>query len=216
MASKFKNSMKKITTLILLLISTYGFSQEYKLEDAQKTKTDFLQALKILDLPEGKELLAELVFETNNSYPVVSSSNLIFEKLFDTDINGIKGYKALLEIQTLSKANTPLTIRYLLISYHVKKENKWKVFEFRESIDVEREIMLAKSDLDKISKYLELQYKLRRLAYWQILNGELLESKNNFLKAYKVAQSKKDDKFNIPTYLLLDAIVDFENLDKKE
>ncbi|HCE55611.1 MAG TPA: hypothetical protein DER05_11715 [Lutibacter sp.] len=206
--------MKKITTLILLLISTFGFSQEYKLEDAQITKTDFLQALKILDLPEGNELLAELVFETNNSYPVVSSSNLIFEKLFDTDINGIKGYKALLEIQTLSKANTPLTIRYILISYLVKKENKWKVFEFRQSIDVEREILNAKSDLDKKSKYLELQYKLRGLAYWQMLNGELLESKNNFLKAYKVAKSKGDDEFNIPTYLVLDSIVDFENLNK--
>ena len=105
--------MKKHTILLLLLVTTLSFSQEYKLEDVQKTTTELLQALKILDLPEGKEMLADLVFEASTGFPVVSSSNLLFEKLFDTDIDGIKGYKALLEIQTLSKANTSLTLRYL-------------------------------------------------------------------------------------------------------
>ena len=169
--------MKQITIIFSLLISTICFSQEYNLEDAQKTTADFLQALKILDLPEGKEMLSEVVFKSSKSFPVVSSSNILFEKLFDTDIDGIKGYKGLFEIQSLSKANTPLTLRYLLISYLDKKENKWKVFEFRETIDIENEILYAKQALTSETDSRKPQYEYRNLGYWQILNGELLQLK---------------------------------------
>lgn len=208
--------MKKTTILILLFVSTFSFSQEYKLEDAQKTTTDFLQALKILDLPEGKELLSELVFESTKSFPVVSSSNLIFEKLFDTDIDGIKGYKALLEIQSLSKANTPLTFRYLLISYLDKKEGKWKVFSFRESIDTEKEVMYSKQGLTDSNDSRKMQYRLRNLAYWQIMNGELNRAKESFLNAFKEATESGDSEFEIPSYLILDSIIDIKTLKEKE
>lgn len=208
--------MKKTTILLLLFVSNFAFSQEYKLEDAKKTTTDFLQALKILDLPEGKELLSELVFESTKSFPVVSSSNTILEKLFDTDIDGIKGYKALLEIQSLSKANTPLTLRYLLISYLDKKENKWKVFSFRESIDTEREVMYSKQSLTDNNDSRKMQYRLRNLAYWQIMNGELNGAKESYLNAYKEATENEDTEFEIPSYLILDSIIDIKNLHGKE
>mgnify|MGYP001225734049 CR=1 FL=1 len=208
--------MKKITILVFLIISTFSYSQEYKLEDAQKTTTDLLQALKILDLPEGKEMLADLVFESSTSFPIVSSSNLIFEKLFDTDIDGIKGYKALLEIQSISKANTPLTLRYLLISYLDKTENKWKIYSFRESIDTEKEVMYSKQALTDKNDSRKMQYRLRGLAYWQIMNGELLGAKESYLKAYKEATANGDSEFEIPTYLILDKIVDIKSLKEKE
>lgn len=208
--------MKKTTILLLLFVSTFAFSQEYKLEDAQKTTTDFLRALKILDLPEGKELLSELVFESTKSFPVVSSSNTIFEKLFDTDIDRIKGYKALLEIQSLSKANTPLTLRYLLISYLDKKEDKWKVFSFRESIDIEKEVMYSKQSLTDKNDSRKMQYRLRNLAYWQIMNGEINGAKESYLNAYKEATENEDTEFEIPSYLILDSIIDIKNLNGKE
>jgi hypothetical protein len=204
--------MKKITIIFLLLISTISFSQEYKLEDAQKTTTEFLQALKILDLPEGKELLADLVYKSSKSFPVVSSSNILFEKLFDTDIEGIKGYKGLLEIQSLSKANTPLTLRYLLISYLDKVENKWKVFEFREIIDVENEVLASKQALTSKTDSRASQFRYRNLGYWQILNGELLEAAKSYLIAYKEAKSNNDEDFTISTYLILDEIIDIKKL----
>lgn len=207
--------MPKALTIILILLCNLTFSQEYIIEDAKKNTTEFLQALKILDMPEGKELITNLIFESERSFPIISDSKIIFERLFDTDINTIKGYKALVEVQTLSKSSTPLTIRYLLISYLSKKENKWKIFEFRESIDTEREVLLATASLDKETKYLELQYKLRQLGYWQMMNGQLLDSKNSFLKAEEVAKSKADNKFSIPTYLILDSIVDFKNIENK-
>ncbi|OAD91471.1 hypothetical protein A7A78_02960 [Aequorivita soesokkakensis] len=207
--------MKIITIFLFFLITTFSFSQEYKLEDAQKTTTDLLQALKILDLPEGKEMLVDLVFESSKSFPIVSSSNLLFEKLFDTDIEEIKGYKALLEIQSLSKANTPLTLRYLLISYLDKKENKWKVFSFRENIDTEREVLYSKKGLTDDNDSRKMQYRLRNLAYWQIMNGELLDAKDNYLKAFKEATAAEDKDFDISTYLTLDKIIDIRNLQNK-
>lgn len=204
--------MKKFTIIFSLLISTISFSQEYNLKDAQKTTADFLQALKILDLPEGKEMLSEVVFKSSKSFPVVSSSNILFEKLFDTDIDGIKGYKGLLEIQSLSKANTPLTLRYLLISYLDKKDNKWKVFEFRETIDIENEILYAKQALTSETDSRKPQYRYRNLGYWQILNGELLGSAQSYLTAYKEAKSNDDEDFTISTYLILDKIIDIKKL----
>ncbi|WP_146228877.1 hypothetical protein [Mesonia sp. K7] len=204
--------MKKITIIFSLLISTICFSQEYNLEDAQKTTTDFLQALKILDLPEGKEMLSQVVFKPSKSFPVISSSNIIFEKLFDTDIDGIKGYKGLLEIKSLSKANTPLTSRYLIISYLDEKENNWKVFEFRETIDIENEIFYAKQALTNETDSRKPQYRYRNLGYWQILNGELLASAHSYLTAYKEAKSNDDEDFTISTYLILDKIIDIKKL----
>lgn len=202
--------MKKITILVLLFVYTFCYSQEYKLEDAQKTTSDFLQALKILDLPEGKELLADLVFESSNEFPVISSNNILFESLFDTDIKEIKGYKALLEIQSLSKANTPLTLRYLLISYLDKTKNKWKIFEFRESIDVNNEVLYAKQALMSETDSREPQYRYRNLGYWQILNGELLNAAKSYLTAYEVAKTNNDEDFTVSTFLVLDKIIDIE------
>lgn len=204
--------MKKITVIFSLLISILSFSQEYNLEDAQKNTADFLQALKILDLPEGKEMLSKVVFKSSKSFPVVSSSNILFEKLFDTDIDGIKGYKGLLEIQSLSRANTPLTLRYLLISYLDKKDNKWKVFEFRKTIDIENEIFYAKKALTSETDSRKPQYRYRNLGYWQILKGELLDSAQSYLTAYKEAKSNEDEDFTISTYLILDNIIDIEKL----
>lgn len=132
--------------------------------------------------------------------------------MFDTDIDGIKGYKGLLEIQSLSKANTPLTLRYLLISYLDKKDNKWKVFEFRETIDIENEILYAKQALTSETDSRKPQYRYRNLGYWQILNGELLGSAQSYLTAYKEAKSNDDEDFTISTYLILDEIIDIKKL----
>ncbi|WP_271765930.1 hypothetical protein [Aquimarina algiphila] len=199
--------MKKITLLLIsILITSNLLSQEYTIENAKKTTAEFLKALKILDLPEGKELVSGLVFESNNSFPVISSSEILFEKLFDTDIDGIKGYKGLLEIKSISKANTPLILRYILISYLDKKDSKWKVFAFRETIDIENEILSCKQSLNSDNDSRPMQYRLRNLAYWEILNGELSSATKNFRNAYSEAESNNDTNFKIPTSLVLNSI----------
>ena len=205
--------MKKIILFTLFLVSTFSFSQEYNLEDAQKTRKEFLQVLKILDSPERKELLTDLVFPSSNVYPMVSSSNLLSEQVFDTDIDEVKGYKALLEIQSVNK---PDPLQYILISYLDKKENKWKVFNFRKNIDTEEEVQSSKSSLTDENDPRKMQLRLRNLAYWQIMNGELLGAMNNYSKAYEEATADKDVEFEIPTYLVLDAIIDIRTLKKRE
>jgi hypothetical protein len=203
--------MKKIRLLLIILLgSLYGFSQSSNIEDAQKIAQDFIQALKIIDLPEGKELIKDLTFGEIESFPIISSNKIIFEKLFNTDIPDIKGYKALMEIESISKAKTPLTLRYILICYRHKKENKWKVFEFRESVDTQNEVDSNKLELTKSNKYIKIQYRYRRLAYWQILNGDLMAAKTSFLNASKEAKADNDNKFEIPTFEILNTILSDE------
>ena len=50
------------------------------------------------------------------------------------------------------------------------------------------------------------------LAYWQILNGELLDAKDNILKAYKEATAVKDDDYDNSIYLVVDSIIENKNL----
>ena len=200
--------MKKLTLLLIsILITSNLLSQEYTIEDAKKTTTEFLKALKILDLPEGKELLSGLVFESTNRFRVISSSEILFEKLFDTDIDGIKGYKGLLEIKSISKAYTPLFRRYILISYLDKGDSKWKVFAFRKTVDIEKAILSCKQSLNSDNDSRPMQYRLRNLAYWEILNGELSSGTKNFQNAYSEAKSNNDTDFEIPTSLVLNSII---------
>jgi hypothetical protein len=101
---------------------------------AARNATDtFLKGMKIADLSEGKEMMREAQWLTGElvdvgyERPTYTEATAIFEKLFDTDIPGVQGYKRLLEVKAVSEAGTPLIVRYLMIAYKDKRTKQWKV-----------------------------------------------------------------------------------------
>ncbi len=199
--------MKKFILLIFLAISSIGFSQEYNFKDAKKLTSEVLKVLKNTDLPKKKEMLADLVFDPSSSFPNVLNSKIISEKLFDTDVEGVKGYKAFIESKTDSNK-----MQYVMISFLDRNENKWKVFSLRKSVETDKEVISAKARLTEKTDITAMQFKLRNLAFWQILNGEFKDANTNYLEAQKVATANKDTEFSNSTYLLMDKIVDVNSL----
>lgn len=184
--------MKKI--IILFLLSNICIAQS--IEEAKDVNKAFLDNLKIIEIPETKEKVAELTFSLVKSYPVVSDYNILYESLFDTDIDSLSGYKSLVEINTLSKAGLALKKRYMNISYYDNSSKSWKILAFRESLDIQNEVDLATIDLSKKSDYLKLHFKLIGLSYWLILNGDISKSITYLNKASKEAKKDSDDNFS--------------------
>jgi len=159
-----------------------GINNENELKEAGKIADKFFQALTLLDQPEGKEMLNGITFDGNSEYPVLSSSNILYENLFDTDVSGVKGYKRLAMIKATSRADTPIELRYILISYKDLTDNRWKIFAFREALDISEEVRAAKSHIEPPSSIdpRKLQSKYRNLAYWEIMDGKNFRSNDRY------------------------------------
>lgn len=199
--------MKKLILIFFVSISSIGFSQEYNLKDAKKLTSEVLKILKNTDLPKKKEMLADLVFDSTANFPTLLNSKIVSEKLFDTDVEGVKGYKAYIESNDKND-----TLQYILISFLDRNDTKWKVFSFRKSVETEKEVMAAKASLTDKTDNTMMQFKLRNLAYWQIMNGEFKDANTNYLEAKKVAATNNDKEFTVSTYILMDKIVDVKSL----
>jgi len=151
---------------------------------ASKDSDRFLQALKIADLPEGKQILSKTAWKLER-LPVLMNHETLFEGMFDSDISGLCGYKRLLQVSLQSKAGTELKKKYILISYKDHISGTWKVLSFRESADIEFEYNAAKKRKDEIKSGQrdELQFNYRRYAFWASLGGKLQEALDAYLKA---------------------------------
>jgi len=147
---------------------------------AGRNATDtFLKGLKIADLPEGKEMLGDvqwLTGEVDVGYerPTFTEATAIFEKLFDTDIPGVQGYKRLLELKAVSEAGTPLIVRYLMIAYKDKRTKQWKVLFTGTGQRIAVDDMVTWSGTD-ISGSEQTKYGFH--GYWLLVAGRIKEAR---------------------------------------
>ncbi len=205
-------NLKIIFMAILLFGSLNIFSQgkdeQLALKEAVKSADSFLLALKLLDIAEGKEMLKGKTFKDDGTYPVITSYDVLFEKLFDTDVDSIKGFKRLVIVKGLSKSGTVIEIKYLLISYKDIEDNQWRIFSFRKSVDTNNEVNSAQSDIDNPGTGYQprIQYRYRRLAYWQIMNGQINAALTNLKVAVKEANDSNDSEFKADNLLILKRI----------
>ena len=166
--------MKKYLIMSLMLfvsISTSTFGEDNKQADA--AVRGFLDAVNIIDLPEGKEILAKYTWDIEEiTYPEIISYKKIYGATFKTDELGINGYKQLLSMKVASKAGTELNKKYIALCYKDKISGLWKVFEFLESgNDAAYESMEAEKSLGD-TKYVKAQYNYRRYGYWLMMAGK--------------------------------------------
>jgi|ERR1700730_10336330 len=141
--------------------------------DAVKNADAFLGALKIFELAEGKQAVAETSWPGYmDQLPTLLNAEKLFDGMFATDAPGIVGYKRLIQAKVQSQEGGELTEKYLLISYRDKQSGKWRVWAFIKiaGIDVDHEIEAAKEALKQHANY-------RNYAFWLGIGGRLLTAK---------------------------------------
>jgi hypothetical protein len=156
----------------LLRDLTRAYSAETD-SDAVKNADAFLSALKIMELAEGKQAVAETSWPGYmDQLPVLLNANKLFDGMFATDAAGIIGYKRLVQAKIQSQEGGELTEKYLLISYRDKQSGRWRVWAFVKiaGIDVDHEIEAAREALKEYANY-------RNYAFWLGIGGRLLAAK---------------------------------------
>jgi hypothetical protein len=161
--------------------------QKDELTSAREATEKFLNGVKLAELPEGRQLLSETQWITGeadyfeNFYfrPRFTEVTSLFEKLFDTDVPGVQGYKRLLDMKAVSKAGTPLLTRYFMIAFKDRRTNNWKVLETGtdESADVDREVAFAGQRLHETAMTSEQENYLL-YGKWLLLAGRTKEARD--------------------------------------
>jgi hypothetical protein len=192
--------MKKLIpfiSLLALLCATACRGETDK--DASKNADEFLAALKIFEIPEGKEAARAAAWAVAiEELPVLVEQEKLFEGMFATDAPGISGYKRLIQAKVQSQGDSPLTEKYLLVSYKDSQSSKWKVWKLaritKES--VEDNAAAYKSYLDGTkTPYMEAQYNYRHYGYWLCIGGKLLAGKQALQSALEVDRRKPEKGF---------------------
>lgn len=178
--------------MLLTSIST-AYGEENNQADA--VVRGFLEAVNIIDLPEGKQMLLKYTWGIGEiKYPEIISYKKLYGGTFDADAEGVKGYKQLLHMKLSSKGGTELNKRYIVLCYKDKTSGTWKVFEFRESgDDAEYEALAAKKDLND-TQYSKAQYNYRRYGYWLMRAGKPSEARKAFKQAFDINTKDPDAK----------------------
>ena len=165
--------------------------------DAAKNADAFLAALKILELPEGKQAEADTSWLVNmEQLPVLLEQEKLSDSVFPTDVAGVDGYRRLIQAKVQSEGDTQLTEKYLIVSYRDQRTGKWKVWGFRKisGIDVEYEINAARTNLSDTA-YVSAQGNYWRYAYWLELGGRILAARQALETALATDRRSHDQYF---------------------
>jgi len=151
---------------------------------AARSATDtFLKGIKIADLPEGREMMREVQWITGEleiglyEKPTFTEDTTVFEKLFDTDIPGVQGYKRLVEMTAVSEARTPLLVRYLMIAYKDQRTKQWKVLFTGTGVRIDIDKMVTEIGNDLRTPTHSEQFIYSYYGFWLLMAGRLKEAK---------------------------------------
>lgn len=154
-------------SLALFLALSHGAHGQTSPETdaAAKNADTLLAALKIADIPEGRQVLSVAAWRPLYEIPVVLEYTTLYQGLFDTDVPGVSGYKRLLDMKVQSKGRTVLTARYILVSYKDPKANAWKVFDVRD---------ISGTTVEQTIEF--YRQRGQPSSYWLTLGGKLKEA----------------------------------------
>lgn len=202
--------MLKLFAFSFILLFSLAFSS-FAQKDAKEASEIFLNGVKIIDLPEGKEIVSKMLFKDSKSFPVISSYETLYESYFDTDLDSLKGYKKVISAKASNKYGNQIEKRFILIMYEDLQDSVWKVFEFRESIDAEKEVSTLQKSITNHKPdelfFQELKIKYRGLSYWLLMVGKVNEAKIAAEKSIEEAQKTGDNNFSSSTIDVLDRII---------
>lgn len=199
--------------------------QKDELASAREATDIFLNGLKLAELPEGREMLWGTQWITGyadygeNFYhrPRFTEVTSLFEKLFDTDVPGVQGYKRLLDMKAVSKVGTPLLTRYFMVAFKDRRTDKWKVLDTgtEEDADVDHQVMYFGQRLHETDVSSE-QDNYLNYGHWLLLAGRTKEARQALTTALSanpkatgpfLSYSEVDDtRHRLQIWTLLDVI----------
>jgi len=163
-----------------------------------------MNGLKLAELPEGRQTLSETQWITGdadngqNFYfrPRFTEVTSLFEKLFDTDVPGVQGYKRLLEMKAVSEAGTPLLTRYFMVAFKDRSSNKWKVLDTGtdEDAHVDRQVAFFRERLHK-TDFTSEQENYLSYGHWLLLSGQTKEARDALTTALTASPSITDPSY---------------------
>lgn len=180
--------------------------------DAKATADKFMGAAKIAsEVPDARQIVRQLSWVEIHP-PELIGETTIYEGMFDTDIQGIKGYKRLIEAKVRSQASTELTVRYVLVAYKDRTSGMWKVFDIRDlkgsnSTQIVEETAKGLEDTSYGGKK---QANYRRYAYWLAFDGKVGMAKQAYDRAVALNNADPDPnwaKFETGRFQALQAIM---------
>ena len=163
------------------------------LSDARTVTDAYLQAVRIIEVPEGKAAVAanswggRFTAFAPRDLPSIKVASTLFDGLFDTDIPGVKGYRRLLQASIISagqtddekirgEAGTPAGAvkegKYVAVAYMDAASKKWMVFALVPATDVAGEISKTREYIEshKLPSAEKAFYRI--IAFYQILDGK--------------------------------------------
>lgn len=193
---KFKQVFGICVWTVLLVSNAMGQSVELK---------KFLDAYKTAEFEESKLVLHDYSFDLMASYKM-SGYGPINGMLFETDIKGVKGYKAIVTCKIENEANQLVDQRMIIVMYFDKERKRWAVYVIREVVDALYEYNTSKSQVEAGKFYSEKEFVYRNLAYWGIMAGKIQEAKKYIEKGLDEANSKGNLAFTSNEYKVIKAI----------
>lgn len=189
----------KIIIAMLFMVSYVGFTQETELNK-------YLNALKTSEFDESKKVVSDYTFSNSNKYTlskVIDVSGIESQ----TDVDGVKAYKAIVVAYARNKAGGFIETRFLAIMYFDKVDKRWKLFDLREAADPCSEATISEEEVSKGEFYTDKQYVYRNMAYWLLMCGKLKNARLSTGTAIEAALLKHDQNFVITYNQILDRIM---------
>jgi len=175
--------MRRVAAILLVFIASGASGQQ---EDLKK----YLDALTTIEFEESQLMAKEYAFDGAEIYSLADYANPK-GVLFETDIPGVKGYKALTFCKVKRDKGIYEEKKMLAVMYYDKQKNHWSVYSFKEPADLAGEYKAIASGIDKGSFTTKKPYAYKTLSYWCVMTGKLEEAQKAIQTAEQEAQKIK-------------------------
>ena len=131
--------MKLLRTVAAVIWAGVATATAQSDEEASAVIDTYLKALQILELPEGRQMLAQVAWPncgsagmsgTATTLPTVTKTETIFQTRFETDVPAVPGFKRVVNCEVKTDAMQPTSEKYLVVAYPDNITKKWKVLCF--------------------------------------------------------------------------------------
>lgn len=183
--------MSRMLIILILFCGLLSFSPA----QAQQDKlNEYLNAMVSKNVASSKKVLERTSFNLDNDY-VINSFTEPSGTYFETDLPGIRGYKATVWCDVTDGQGFQTTDTFLVVMYYDLQSSHWKVFDFRQNADVCYEAQVSQNDVDSGVFYTDKEYVYRNLGYWQMMCGNISRAEKAYQLAAEEAALKGIDDF---------------------
>jgi len=171
--------------MIRLIILFFGLLPTAMAQAQENRLDEYLNALQTKESETSKETINRVSFSLPNEYTLYTYNRLAGE-YFDTDVPGIRGYKANIVCTAKDGGQNLIPDTFLVVMYYDHVKSLWRVFDFRTAADPCYEASVNQDDVNNDKFYTDKEFVYRNLGYWQMMCGRIVLAE----KAYRLASTE--------------------------